>query len=457
MKLRNLTLLLVGIFAPMLLFAQPSASPGAGFEWVKTGVNTYTSSGTTLSANFGDADTDPADCSAYCSGNCDGDGLLEKLVFGGTSLPASSCEQRAINLSHWNNTNPESGVSAGATAGTVHLATAAEVEIVESGTKITGSDNKGFIIGGNGPGNFSFFETMVEYSLQWHVSDYNLNNGTGNITFVPPIWNWGEPGNGTQVEMSGWNGYSTAPFETTGGQSYTIPVGSIMETGGNLEVLFEGNMEIFVDRTNGNADGKVQTVPSLEGEASYTVDYDIWEIQMILPVELISFTGEYHKDRIELIWTTATEINSDYFLIERSNNSFREWHELGEVKCAGNSSRLKSYSFIDTQPENHQTYYRLRQVDIDGAETFSNILHVSTKLNSDSYTLYPNPVGDELRLSNESNSLRFISIIDQNGTALINGSFQQEIDTRDLPSGIYTLKIQDESGTLKWSQRFVKL
>ena len=450
-------LLLLGVLTPCFLYAQPSASPGAGFEWVMTGSASYIDNGATVAGlTFGDAgDTDPVDCSSYCGGNCDGDALLEKLVFGGTALPASSCEQRAVNLVHWNNANPDSGVSSGATSGTVHLATAAQIEIIDSGSKIVGSNNKGFIIGGNGPGNFSEFNTQVDYSMNWHVDEYALTGGTGLQT-QQFTWNWGEPGGGAELEMSGWNGYSTAPFETIGGEVMTVPLASIIETGGSLEVVFEGNMEMFLSRNFGNADGKVQTVPSIEGEATYTVNYDIWEIQAILPVELIAFDGQYKNDEIHLNWSTATEINHEKFIIEKSDENLIRWNSIGEIKSSGNNFSLRNYSFIDDAPNDGFNYYRLRQLDMDGSETISHTVSVKSNDIQRSYSIYPNPANEKIQISYPSNSESRILIFDQNGKMISEKTNAKSIDISHLTSGIYILKIIDKKGNTEWTKRFVK-
>ena len=449
-------MLLLGLLSPCFLFAQPSVSPGAGFEWVKTGSSSYIDNGATISgAAFGDAgDTDPSDCSVYCGGNCDGDALLEKLVFGGTSLPASSCEQRAVNLVHWNNANPESSVTPGATSGTVHLATAAQIEIIDSGSKITGSNNKGFIIGGNGPGNFSEFNTQVDYSMNWHIDEYSLSGGTGLQT-QQFTWNWGEPGGGTQLEMSGWNGYSTDLFETLGSEILAVPLGSLVETGGTLEVVFEGSMEMFLSRNYGNADGKVQTVPSIEGDATYTVNYDIWEIQAILPVELISFDGEYKKGKVNLTWSTASEVNHDKFLIERTHD-LREWRTIGTIKSEGNNFSYKNYAFIDDQPLEGISYYRLRQKDIDGSEMISNTISILSDTKVSSFTIYPNPVNEILQISYDSNSESNIIVRNRNGQIVTQRKLSSILDTKDLIPGLYILQIINSKGVIEGTKRFIK-
>ena len=84
-----------------------------------------------------------------------------------------------------------------------------------------------------------------------------------------------------------------------------------------------------------------------------------------LPIELLSFTPQIKPDRIDLLWTTGSEINNDYFTIERSLDLYG-WDILGFVQGAGNSSVPLNYIFSDMQPLDGLAYYRLKQTDFDG-------------------------------------------------------------------------------------------
>jgi len=86
---------------------------------------------------------------------------------------------------------------------------------------------------------------------------------------------------------------------------------------------------------------------------------------VVLPVELLSFNTFVNREGVELRWATATEINNDYFTIERSND-LRMWEVLGFVGGSGTTSRPNSYSFTDTQPLAGIGYYRMKQTDFDG-------------------------------------------------------------------------------------------
>jgi uncharacterized repeat protein (TIGR01451 family) len=84
-----------------------------------------------------------------------------------------------------------------------------------------------------------------------------------------------------------------------------------------------------------------------------------------LPIDLLAFNSKVRPDRVELNWTTGTEINNDYFTIERSRDLYG-WEVMGFVEGAGNSSVPLSYSYSDLRPLDGVGYYRLKQTDFDG-------------------------------------------------------------------------------------------
>jgi hypothetical protein len=90
---------------------------------------------------------------------------------------------------------------------------------------------------------------------------------------------------------------------------------------------------------------------------------------VILPIDLLSFTSEVLSDRVVLNWTTGTEINNDFFTLERSRDLYG-WDILGFVPGAGNSSVPLSYSFSDLRPLDGLAYYRLKQTDFDGKHKY---------------------------------------------------------------------------------------
>lgn len=116
-----------------------------------------------------------------------------------------------------------------------------------------------------------------------------------------------------------------------------------------------------------------------------------------LPVELISFEAvpNYLNKTVELHWRTATELNNDFFIVEKSRNG-KDFRPLGSVYSKaneGNSQTMLSYQYTDSEPMSGISYYRLKQVDKDGSFTFSKIVAVRFENLSqeDRLIVFPNP------------------------------------------------------------------
>lgn len=119
-----------------------------------------------------------------------------------------------------------------------------------------------------------------------------------------------------------------------------------------------------------------------------------------LPVEMVFFRAANMLNRVELEWQTATEINNDFFEVQRSFDG-KEFEVIGLVEGNGNSMESIDYNFKDYAPLAGESYYRLRQVDYDGAFEFSEVLTVKRQQDSDLVAV-PNPTKSHninLRLS----------------------------------------------------------
>lgn len=119
---------------------------------------------------------------------------------------------------------------------------------------------------------------------------------------------------------------------------------------------------------------------------------------VILPINLLTFTGQAEASDVLLNWSTAQEQNSDYFQIERSPDN-QNFTALGKVTAAHNSSLQTNYSFTDATPLAGNNYYRLKMVDIDGSSTYSKIVVVSfNNTNQQVIATYPNPAHGSFQL-----------------------------------------------------------
>ena len=112
-----------------------------------------------------------------------------------------------------------------------------------------------------------------------------------------------------------------------------------------------------------------------------------------LPVTLIAFTGSQEGDMIQLRWQTASEINNDFFTLERSFDA-KTFVPIGRVEGKGNTSEKTTYSFTDYPGVSGLVYYRLSQTDFDGTSETFDIISVNYELSATGITAWPNPVTD---------------------------------------------------------------
>lgn len=161
-----------------------------------------------------------------------------------------------------------------------------------------------------------------------------------------------------------------------------------------------------------------------------------------LPVELIHFTADVTESNwVELAWQTATEINSDYFTVERSLN-LTDWEELSRLKAADNSNLVLNYDYTDTEPHSGFSYYRLKQTDFDGKFSYSSVKTIQIGLEKISHPeIYPNPTSNVIHITRADSNLRVYNSYGQELTALINIDYSENsittVDLVNLNSGMY--------------------
>jgi hypothetical protein len=183
---------------------------------------------------------------------------------------------------------------------------------------------------------------------------------------------------------------------------------------------------------------KVNNVPN--GTTTYSVP---------LPIVLMDFNCFKHGTYVELNWHTASEINNSHFDIERSEDGYT-FEDIGTVKGYANSQTIKPYTFIDQNPLKNISYYRLKQVDFDGAEDFSKVVTVNYDDKSKESNVLFSQNANLIVIQNhgltEFNTK--IDLFDSCGrlvknTAINSGSSIAFIDTQTLYDGIYFVIIRE--------------
>ena len=180
-------------------------------------------------------------------------------------------------------------------------------------------------------------------------------------------------------------------------------------------------------------------------------------------IELLDFYGRSDKTGNHLYWSTASENNAAFFLVERSVDG-EKFEQIGSVKAVGNSSTLQSYDFVDKDAPLGLTYYRLQEEDTDGKLSSSPIVSLN-RVNSEVVVLGVSPIPArnfiELQFNVVLEQMPSVQLYDEAGRLvqiLANDVMvvedKMQLVTKDLPKGIYFLSIQIEEQVL--TEKFVK-
>lgn len=183
-----------------------------------------------------------------------------------------------------------------------------------------------------------------------------------------------------------------------------------------------------------------------------------------VPVTFLGLKARKQDKKVQLDWATASEINSDYFLVQRSSDAINFTTELGKLTAAGNSISVKNYSIADAQPLKGWGYYRIKQVDKDGHVTYSNVAAINFDKTGDIVIIYPNPTKDKLTIEYTSTKAGNIQlqVLDSKGSLIINnnanvivGRNTNILNVSSLSKGVYVLRCMDAENNVNFV-KFIK-
>lgn len=251
--------------------------------------------------------------------------------------------------------------------------------------------------------------------------------------------------------------------------SVTISVtNAVQETLGTADIgvqLFNGICydfgSVFCDSAFAHGDGQV-TISGLFVGSKYSVrfwstgtgtgatfDFCVQDLTVV-PVKISHYSSSCLKGIASISWTTTEAINSQSFIVEKSKDA-KHFESIGLLNTAPES--VHHYSFTDMQPNNGKTFYRLKQIDKDGATQYFPVLTAECSRNYAS--VYPNPVTDQLYIQLKSNLLaKQIKIYNSAGVlvkTIVNNLSQDgtiAIKTADLKKGIYLVYVSDANGNI---------
>ncbi|MBS1559278.1 MAG: T9SS type A sorting domain-containing protein [Bacteroidetes bacterium] len=249
-----------------------------------------------------------------------------------------------------------------------------------------------------------------------------------------------------------------------GGQKLQINNGGQMYVNGNI-TLNGGGDQVTANNTtpyglyvNGTStvNGGGSSITSNKGDKStmqsQSPGFYNWvaaQPSSPLPITLLYFSVAGVLDKsVELAWATSSELNFNYFLIERSGNG-KDFQLLGQVQGHGTTTQPHQYSITDTNPLVGTNYYRLTSVDFDGSTQVFQII-AAEFLSNRKISVYPNPVADHnlhVDTNFDSENPTQVIIMDWAGTIKWQTSFSenQAIIPISLEPGIYIAKVSNGS------------
>ncbi len=215
-----------------------------------------------------------------------------------------------------------------------------------------------------------------------------------------------------------------------------------------LDVSAASTLEVgFSFNVNGGGDGYV--ICSFEVDAL-----------TLLPVELISFSAKAIDSQVALSWITATELNNSHFDIEYSQDGVN-FRAIDEVIGNGTTQEKQEYSYIHTAPANGANYYRLKQVDFDGAFEYSDIRVVEIE-RTGKVVINPSAAIAEItvQLTETTGDNNQIGIYDMMGRTVLMTNFDGALNTKtldisNLQKGYYVVRVQ--AGNQVFTERFMKM
>ena len=219
----------------------------------------------------------------------------------------------------------------------------------------------------------------------------------------------------------------------------TIDITGDFSGGNGSEISGDGSMDISGDvNTSGSGSifGSTEDCSSPDDCSSTGANP--------LPVELSSFTAQLHDGVVNITWKTLSEVNNDYFILERGSQTAL-LHNLTKIDGSGNSNQMINYLVLDNDPLIGLNYYRLKQVDFDGSFKYSNTI----------YVYYNNSEKVECWIVLDNNLLNVggvddltIGIHSIDGLVMYKGK-SKRIDTSNWTKGIYYMVVIDNDKKTK--------
>lgn len=328
-----------------------------------------------------------------------------------------------------------------------------------------------------GSHNYEFVEIVIENGDSYTLSDFTLylvNGGDGSFYDTTTVDSYTE-------------GSTTASDYTI--YFYTYPTDGLQNDMEGLALVYDGNLiqflsyegsfmgsvglttgvtssDIVVSETGTTPDGTslqlIAPISKSSGKSTYsdfvwngTVASTVGNLNtdgsdgsqdQSLPIELIEFKAQKVDNGIALSWTTLSEINNDYFTLERSVNGI-DFIEIGIVSGAGTSNQEIVYSFIDFEALLGSVYYRLKQTDFDGKYTYSSIITIRKQVSDLALlSIISNNQQIVVQMNSDDFKVR-VELYDASGRIVYRKTSSEQnikIQTSAFNNGLYFLRLSSQ-------------
>ncbi len=313
---------------------------------------------------------------------------------------------------------------------------------------------------------FTFNITTAGSPAAGSVSVSTYSTGTDNTPYPDGVTNLNGTSGGLSVADRFWvitlNNYTgTRPTSTL---TFTATPAEIASTGATTlnaqRWALSNTWEPPLPGQTYNGTTGTVTVPNVS-------QYSPWAIADVsspLPVELTAFDLTPHGDYVEVKWSTASELNNDFFTVERRHEGAEQFEVLAIVPGAGTTRNVNHYRFEDYSIAPGLWYYRIKQTDFDGSFSYSQIKSVEVS-GRGFWQIYPNPSdGQTLNIRFTAADLKkqaLIQVLDAQGRQVYRGkTMVNNLNvpvalSQNLPAGMYIVIIRtpDESVQFRWVVR----
>lgn len=272
--------------------------------------------------------------------------------------------------------------------------------------------------------------------------------GNGNLRI--PLDGIFHFGGSTKISLANGNVSNYGIIEFIGSNCLEIINGNLVnETSGVLSgdgviLVPNGNIQNYglIKNTiiwcaNGNSVG-MTTIENCD------LTQEICESFGPLPVQLISFNGRVLEGYNEIYWSTASELNSDYYDVLKSDNGY-DWYSIDKIQAAGNSTSQIDYLTRDDDQNQGVQFYMLRQYDFNGEYYSSYIISLKTK-ETPFIRVFPNPNNGNFIIVTESKEIDEIAIADIRGCQVYHEQSSRDHSINEINSsldaGIYFLQVR---------------